>query len=409
MFDPFLTSTHPLVTAIADNLASTYELVWRQRKRQIKAADKANVQILLRTIFANFAKLAAEGRRPLTIGVSLRASKRKRTRYDRRELSGLPRLLEALDAVPGVLSLQKSRQKGIASAVTASAGLCETIRRFRFRPDHFGQAEGRETIWLTKAGDRDYVAGTASRELIDYADTPETKRLRAEMATINEALRGAEMQMLPDGGKPALTLLRELRRYFNTPSGEERFDSGGRLFGGWWQDLDSNRRSAIRLAGEPIVDLDFASMFLRLAYLEAGERPPDGDLYAAVPGLSDARWRKGVKMTASAMFFRTTRMARLPSDAKQHLPPRASCAHVRAAILTAHPAIAPIFESGVGLRFMFLESQILVAAMLRLISQGVTAVLPMHDGLMCPQSNAAQAEQAMRDASAQIVGIELPI
>ena len=67
------------------------------------------------------------------------------------------------------------------------------------RAEHFGQAPSRETIWLSRA-ERDYVDGTLDRELIDYADTPETLRYREEMATINTALRGADMRMLPDGG-----------------------------------------------------------------------------------------------------------------------------------------------------------------------------------------------------------------
>ena len=76
-------------------------------------------------------------------------------------------------------------------------------------------------------------------------------------------------------GQPVLTALRELRRSFNlparTPLGVERFDLGGRLFGGFWQSLEKQRRRSIRLDGELIADLDFAAMFLRLAYLEVGE------------------------------------------------------------------------------------------------------------------------------------------
>ena len=309
--------------------------------------------------------------------------------------------------------MSKSTQKGTASAITADAGLAESLARFKFRAEHFAQAPGRETIWLSRA-ERDYVDGTLDRELIDYADTPETLRYREEMATINAALRGANMRMVPDGGQPVLTSLRGLHRSFNLPTGTplavERFDLGGRLFGGWWQSLAKERRRSIRLDGEPIMDLDFSAMFLRLAYLEVGESPPpdDDDLYAAVPG-GLSSWRKGVKVAACAMLFRTSPMLRLPKRARDHLPPRVSCASVRAAILAGHPALAPVFETGIGYRLMFLESQILVAAMLRLIAQGVSAVLPMHDGIMCQRSKADLVRQAMSDAAEQTVGFRLPI
>ena len=63
----------------------------------------------------------------------------------------------------------------------------------------------------------------------------------------------------------------------------ERFDQGGRLYGGFWQNLKSCRREHIRIEGEPITVLDYGSMFTRLAYYEVGTVPPEGDLYA-IPG-----------------------------------------------------------------------------------------------------------------------------
>lgn len=151
-------------------------------------------------------------------------------------------------------------------------------------------------------------------------------------------------------------------------------------------------------------------MFVRLAYLEAGLAPPQdaaADLYA-VPGFTKGRHRDGIKKTVLAMLFRSSPLARLPKDAKGLLPPKTTAAQVRRAILAAHPALAPILETGVGLRLMFLESQILIAALLRLTDQRITA-LPMHDGIMCPRSNAALVETAMQDAAEQIVGLRLPV
>jgi len=49
-----------------------------------------------------------------------------------------------------------------------------------------------------------------------------------------------------------------------------------------WGTLNRTRRKFIRLEGEPVAELDFASLFLRLAYLQVDQTPPDGDLYAAL-------------------------------------------------------------------------------------------------------------------------------
>ena len=49
----------------------------------MKARDKENLKAILRAVFAGLAISAAQGIHPPRIGVSLRASKRKLTRYDR--------------------------------------------------------------------------------------------------------------------------------------------------------------------------------------------------------------------------------------------------------------------------------------------------------------------------------------
>lgn len=411
ILDPYLTTSHRFVGALLDNLMHAYEVHAGARQRKMKAADRANLRAILTTILANLALAVAEGLEPPTVGVSLKAAKRKLTRYDRGGFTGLPRVLDLIGRPGGLLSLERSSRKGTASAITASADFKHHLARFKFTPEHFAVAEGRETIWLSRLT-RDYVSGTESREMIDYRETEETKRFRGEMARINEARQKADIELAPGDGPTVITSLRFLHRSFNLPAdapeGTERFDLGGRLFGGWWMNLPKERRHLIRINGEPVADLDFASMFLRLAFLEVGQTPPEGDLYSAIPGLREARWREGAKKVILAMLFRTSPLTRLPKDAKGLLPPRMSGGMARTAILQAFPALVPIFETGAGFRLMFLESQILIAALLDLADQKVPA-LPMHDGLMVPISKANATARAMQDAAEKIVGFRLPI
>ncbi len=408
MFNPWLISESKVAAAIAENILSAYE--HQPRERVMKGRDREHLRVILRTLLANIVYAVAVGADPPHIGISLRTAKAKLTRYDRRGFTGLPAILRRLQAA-GSIKLRTSDRKGIASTIILSDTWMETFRHLRFTGREFLEADGdRETIYLGRT-ERDYVDGTVTREPIDYADTSETVQYRAEMTTINAFFAKADLRMEPDGGPPVITSVhRHLRRYFNLPKGEpgQRFDLGGRLFGGWWQDLPRERRAAIRINGEPIADLDFASMFLRLAYREAGIAPPDGDLYAVVPGFSDPRWRDGVKKIVSAMLFRTSPLTKVPRDLKDELPPRISGRRVREAILAAHPALASVFETGRGLRLMFTESRILVAALLRLIDRRIPA-LPMHDGLMVAQSKASAAMDAMTAASVQIIGTRLPI
>lgn len=411
MFDYYLTSSHPFVVATGNNLARW--MLCSPRQRKPRAGDVATLYRIVHAIMANLAKAIAVDRAG-AVHVSLRASHKKLTRYDPHHFNRLSQLASALDDT-GTLTLSRSCKKGAASLIIPGAVFRETMRRFRVGADHFAQSEGQETILLCRT-EHDYVDGKVKRELIDYSDRPDSKRFRAEMAIINGALRKADMRFLQhDGGAPILTRMRQLRRHFNLrPQDDDdapRFDQNGRLFGGWWQNISRESRGAIRLDGEEIADLDFAQMFLRLAYLLAGLTPPNGDLYAGLLGrLGEARWRPGIKLVSLSMLSRDRPLARLPKDAKALLPPDVIAREVRSAILDRHPLLKPVFETGIGLRLMFTESQILVAAMLRLIQQdGLNAILPMHDGLMVPKSKGAVAERAMQGAAEEIVGFRLPV
>src|SRR5690606_10748031 len=106
-----------------------------------------------------------------------------------------------------------------------------------------------------------------------------------------------------DGAQPVVDPHeRLLRRYYvlRVDQKEPRFDQSGRLFGGFWLNMRSDRRRRIRINGEPTVTLDYASMFTRLAYASLGETPPDGDRYA-ISGLGG--YRSGVKMAMNAFLF----------------------------------------------------------------------------------------------------------
>ena len=89
---------------------------------------------------------------------------------------------------------------------------------------------------------------------------------------------------------------RRLRRHFTG-----RFDTGGRLFNGFWQNLPKNvRLHGIRIDGEPVVGLDYSQVNPLLAYHVAEADPPSGDAYT-LPGLE--KYRDGVKKIFNAMLF----------------------------------------------------------------------------------------------------------
>jgi hypothetical protein len=105
---------------------------------------------------------------------------------------------------------------------------------------------------------------------------------------LNAFLANADIEFINDGLAPHVDPhARLLMRRFVVLKGDKgpRWDRGGRLFGdGFWLTLASGCRANIRIDGETLADLDFSSMFARLAYAHLRVEAPSGDFYA-IPGL----------------------------------------------------------------------------------------------------------------------------
>lgn len=101
-------------------------------------------------------------------------------------------------------------------------------------------------------------------------------------------------------------------------------------------------------------------------------------------------------------------MKSLPHRLKTQLPDGWTARRLVAAMADRHPHLAPLFGKDVGLELMFTESRILLAAMSRLLDQGVAA-LPMHDGMMVARGSSDAARKAMEEASMQELGSTLPV
>ena len=259
--------------------------------------------------------------------------------------------------------------------------------------DDLGKSPHGETIVLKSTKDpTDYWDVS---ELREYDDTDETERMRSELAEINHWLAGADIRFSHTGVPYPHTVVdireRQLRRVFT----RERFDSGGRLFGGFWQNLrKQERRVGISIGGERAVELDYGQAGPRILYGMAGHEPPSNDLYA-MPGYYQQR--DGIKKVMSAMIFASDRLDRFPKDTKKLFRRSDKISEVQDEIERRHPLIADHFYRGLGHHTQFIESRIIIDVVLSAKAQGIFA-LPIHDAVMIPASSAPAVEKIMFDA-----------
>jgi len=328
---------------------------------------------------------------------------------------------------------QRAIPYGLAWRGVTSPWFARKVPEFRVKLSEFGRDAAEEVVLLTR-NTRELLHWSQTgprkvhREPIDYTDTPETIRYRDAVRGLNRFLSEADIDFLDDGLQPRIDPFdRTLRRRFLVlPDQDARFDQGGRLFGGFWQTLKSERRRHIRIRGEPVVVLDYGSMFTRLAYAEVGAIPPEGDLYA-IPGLEG--YRSGVKLAMNCFLFDGGFRRSWPGtlgvgvgddeDAASdpggvgtafdaRLPKGWGVAKTKQTILRVHPCLMEAWGRQLGYRLMFQESQILIAVLQELASRNVLA-LGLHDGLLVGVSDKGVAKDVMIRAASAATGTTIPV
>jgi hypothetical protein len=314
-----------------------------------------------------------------------------------------PKLLDAMELV-GYLQQRKGSFSGMpgqskATTIRAGSALVELIDEHEVTFADF-TVSGDEIIIL-KERKRNFRQERTKR--LEYKDTTETKRLRAQVARLNAWLAKAELQFDPGAYElPVDPTERRLYRYF---AGD--FQSGGRLFKGFWENLPKEvRRDGIRIEGERVAVLDYSQLNPTLAYWMAEATPPPGDAYT-LKGLE--HYRDGVKQMFNAMLFDTHNLrdsagrTKFPDDVKQNFGPKTRAKDVVAAIHQKHPKLASVLSSGVGLWLMFHESEIMMRVLERLQEREIVA-LPVFDAVVVKVSSASDAKAVMAEEFKQYTG-----
>lgn len=271
----------------------------------------------------------------------------------------------------------------------------------RLGPTDFQQVDVLEPIILKPPKDHEGRA-----EPIDYKETKRTAQWRREVQRLNTSLRNAAIDIavenpkafiLDEDGQPIELYRRNLRRIFNNADWQQ----GGRLFGGFWMTMERAARfRTLRVMDEPVVNVDFSSLFPRLAYVRAGEAQPEGDLYDV---MGDGACRDGWKQLINALLFAQRPLKQWPRDARENLPAGMPLRETITAIKFKHAPIGHLFECGIGFHLMRIESDILIAVVTALFKRGITA-LPLHDSVLVARSHGEAAKKVMEEAFRQHTG-----
>jgi hypothetical protein len=272
-------------------------------------------------------------------------------------------------------------QRGWQSAMKATPELIERTNRIITAP--LVIAKPAEVIVLR---DKD-------RMPINYEETDFTYRAREEIEMINDALASIELWGC---------LRAPVRRIFNA-----NFTRGGRMYAieGAWQTMTKADRLRIRIANEPVVEVDYATLHPALLYAEVGKYAP-ADTYRL-----DGWPRKLTKIALNTLInapnIHSARLAIAHHPAMSEVAESGSQEALRAAskliadIKRVHAPIAHLFHKGKGLELQRRDSDMGVKVMLILRQAGIP-VLPIHDSFLVPASKADFLEEAMWEVACEI-------
>ena len=145
------------------------------------------------------------------------------------------------------------------------------------------------------------------KAVIDYQETADTTAMREQVAVVNEGLSRLDLRQF--GKRIEIPIG---RRIFNGS-----FERGGRFYchGASFQNMRARHRRDLECMIDgvlhPMVEIDYSTLHITMAYTEAGAKVPRGDLYA-IEGFD----RRLVKIAVNIMFNAENRRSAVLAIAK---------------------------------------------------------------------------------------------
>ena len=406
-FDPFAKP----VTKRAQEAANVFrdhfiktESQFKPRKRARKAIDQSILEEQLGCIFANLASSQLR-KKPKAIAISL--SKQELGRKDSPRILNdtLKDILETLSgAFAGTLTLEiGSYNKGRRSTIEPRPYISELITTYHLRKSDFNTKERQPVILRARKTPEQKRKKKAGKEL-ELPDTPEVKKLQEQINQINEFIRQQDISYV--GDRPEIDEERlTIYRVFNNG----RLDEGGRLYGGFWQQLSGEERDdEIRINGSKVLGPDYGQMAVSILYALEGISMPLEDAYK-LRGWED--YRDGVKTYINKLLHDDTGTPQAKKSdfiGCKYRKVEAITESLRKDVFEKHKAIAHHFDGRSSGRLFYEESNLLVHVLLELQNKGICA-LPVHDSLYVAQENSEETIKAMKTAFKDLLGGDVKV
>ena len=188
---------------------------------------------------------------------------------------------------------------------------------------------------------------------------------------------------------------RRLYRVFH----DDRLQTGGRFYGGWWQEIPSHFRRYIVIDNIQTIECDFSGLHPSILYAESGHSIPQ-DPYSPIAGKNH---RDIIKRCFNAMLNAKRTMTQAPKGVDIS-PTGLKWHEIVERIMKHHSPIKRYFFTGAGLWLMKKDSDLAEQMMLLFVMRRKPC-LPVHDSFIVQEGDANQLLQDMSDTFEEQYGV----
>lgn len=235
-----------------------------------------------------------------------------------------------------------------------------------------------------------------NKKLVDYKDDQRSATAREELRLINELLAKTKIEVSKEAlksGSKVITLTRKrVFRVFNNND----FWAGGRVYGGFWQEIKREYRKTIKINGENVTELDYKTNHPSMIYRTSTNKPIPADCYA-VEGF-DRDIAKSAMMMMINNATKEAAIKALVSDIKKKLNKTIIHEDARRVIESLeelHEAILPyLYDPKLALTLQTIEGEIEVDILFKLMKEDIPC-LPIHDSFIVAVKHRERLRTAM--------------
>ena len=265
--------------------------------------------------------------------------------------------------------------------------------------------------------------GNELKEDVEYEDTPETIRMRGVLMDYNFMLVQHHIDLCNTDvpwvdhkkeknqrGKPKRTYISHHDKFTHRVFNNNRWDHGGRFYGGFWQTIPSTSRPHIRISGRRTIEVDYSSHHPALLYAqrdinywsEIGTDPYEINTDANHPVWQRKYLKDLLLIAINAKTDRKAFGAFIKEHVKGHKELHGVFTYdILGAALDAlrrkHEPIADLIGTGKGIELQYLDSQITEMIITEFMAVEIP-VLAVHDSYIVWEEHADDLRDVMNEA-----------